>query len=69
MYFKNNPTQYQRRIEQAKTVDVDTADNLVKMALHVVKGINETRLKNGLLSVLDLDVNDIEDGKIEERVS
>jgi len=50
-------------------VDVDTADNLIKMALHVIKGIEEAKLKNGLSNVFDLGEFDLEDGKIEERVS
>lgn len=69
MYYKNNPTQYQRRIEQAKTVDADTADNLVKMAIHVVKGVDASRLMTGLKTVIDFQEDDFEAGRIEERVS
>ena len=65
MYFKNNPAQYQRRIDAAKTVEHDTYDNLVKMALHIVAGTTIEKLSEGLENF----TIDVEAGTIESRVS
>ena len=37
MFVKNRPNEYNRLIQQAKTIEADTVDNLVKMTCHIVK--------------------------------
>ena len=65
MYFKNNPAQYQRRIEAAKTIERDTLDNLIKMALHIVNGTTIDKLSAGF----DNFTADNEAGTIDQRVT
>ena len=37
MFIKNNPVLYKRKLAEAQNVEKDITDNLVKMALHIVK--------------------------------
>lgn len=65
--LKDNPNQYNRNLEQAKLVDEDTTDNLIKMALHIVKGVDIQQLQehNNFGEIV---IYDSEAGSIEERI-
>ena len=38
LFYGENPKEYARCLQEAKAVDSSTADNLVKMASHIIKG-------------------------------
>ena len=52
-----------------KRIDGDTTDNLVKMAIHIVKKAKEDRLKKGLQNMFEEEGIDFEAANIEQRVS
>ena len=44
LFFKPNTIQYKRLVEKSRRIDSDTNDNLIKMALHIVKESKADRL-------------------------
>ena len=70
LFYKPNTIQYKRLVEKSRRVDADTNDNLIKMALHIVKESNLERLQ---LEYTKIDASgavvDMEEGHIESRVS
>ena len=49
MYFKNDTAQYNKRLEAEKTIEKDTVDNLIKMAVHIVHGAEQNVLAERLI--------------------
>ena len=70
LFFNPNSIQYKRLVDASRRVDGDTTDNLIKMALHIVKTTEPVKLqeKYSLVSGTEI-VGDVEGGRIEERVS
>lgn len=57
-------------MEASRRVEADTTDNLIKMAIHIVKQANQDRLiaEYSKLSGTTIDADDLEGGNIEERI-
>ena len=70
LFFNPHSIQYKRLVDASRRVDGDTTDNLIKMALHIVKTTKPEKLqeKYSLVSGTEI-VGDVEGGAIEERVS
>jgi len=70
LFFKPDSVQYKKRMEAAKTCDADTLDNLMKMALHVVKAADSHDLSEQFGKAESArGAADVEFGDIEKRVS
>jgi len=69
LFFQPNSIQYKRLVDQSRRVEADTTDNLMKMALHIVKQANAHKLQEEYTRVSGTTIGaDIEGGTIEERV-
>lgn len=70
LFHKPNSMQYKRLVEAARRVDADTTDNLMKMALHIVKKAEAHKLKEEFEKIAGTSGGiDLEGGSIEERIS
>ena len=71
LFFKPNSIQYKNLVESSRRVDADTTDNLIKMALHIVKQADSQRLQTEYAAVsgTTLAELDLEEAKIESRVT
>lgn len=71
LFFKPNSIQYKNLVESSRRVDADTTDNLIKMALHIVKQADAQRLQTEYAAVsgTTLAQLDLEEAKIESRVT
>lgn len=69
LFFSTNSIQYKRLVEASRRVDGDTTDNLIKMALHIVKAANTKILQDeySIISGTKLE-GDLEGANIETRV-
>lgn len=45
LFYKPNSLQYRRLVDKSRRVDADTTDNLLKMAMHIVKQAKPELLK------------------------
>lgn len=69
LFFNPNSIQYKRLVEASRRVDGDTTDNLIKMALHIVKTAKPQLLQAEYAVISGTEViADIEGGHIETRV-
>ena len=65
LQFKDNPAEYQKRIQAARRVSADTDDNLIKMALKIVTAAEKEELLK-YVTTEDVDgTADVEEGNIE----
>lgn len=70
LFYKSNSMQYKRLVEAARRVDADTTDNLLKMALHIVKQADKEKLMLEYTKIAGTSANtDLEEQNIEERIS
>lgn len=69
MFYKNNSVEYKKRLSAVNQVEADTTDNLVKMAIHIVKEMDEKKLRVGLKNFGENDGVDFEASNISERVT
>lgn len=70
LFFNPNSIQYKRLVDQSRRVESDTTDNLIKMALHIVKTSNAKLLEAEYTLVSGTVLGgDIEGGNIDERVT
>ena len=69
LFYKPNSAQYQRLVDAARRVDADTTDNLMKMALHICKQADASKLNAEYVKIAGVSGGvDLESGDIEERV-
>ena len=69
LFFKAGSVQYKRLVEQSRRVEADTTDNLMKMALHIVKQAKPEKLAAEYATLAGSQpFVDLEEGSISERV-
>lgn len=70
LFYKPNSNQYKRLVDAGRRVDADTTDNLLKMALHIVKQASKETLLLEYQKIAGTSGNtDLEEQNIEERIS
>jgi hypothetical protein len=67
LFYKPDSVQYKKRMEMSKNVSEDVADNLIKMALHIVKAADKDVLTSKV-GFGGSGSGDVEYGEIEQRV-
>lgn len=69
LFYKPQSVQYKRIIEKSRSVEADTIDNLIKMALHIIKDAEADMLYAKWAEVSGTEyTGDIEGGDIETRI-
>ena len=70
LFFKPNSLQYRRLVDKSRRVDADTTDNLIKMALHIVKQAQPEKLQAEYTALAGTSPDlDLEEANIEQRIS
>jgi len=70
LFYKPNSLQYRRLVDKSRRVDADTTDNLLKMAMHIVKQAKPELLKAEYEALAGSSPDlDLEEAHIEQRIT